>query len=171
MQFSIYTKFSIYTRRSPALNLCDLCFCTLRRSMHAHIHLDVPFFFSTCACVLCNAAVVWPYLLKHPVNWVGLHLNKICCMPCYTQPIKYLRAYHSFRVLRECVYMYTIIWYCTLANQLCTHLYAPKYCHFVVYKCTYTAGRFAMHVAIMVRFCIRSLRAWCACVGPWAIHP
>ena len=65
---------------------------------------------------------------------------------------------YSFRVFRECIY--TVIGYCTLASQLCTQEYTPKYCHFGVYKYTYTAGRSTMHV--MVRFCIWS----CRCMSP-----
>ena len=75
-------------------------------------------------------------------------------MHCHAQPIKYLRAYCSFHVLRECVY--TVIGCCTLASQLCTHLNKQRYCHFGVYKYTYTSGRSTMHV--MVRFCNRSCR-------------
>ena len=75
-------------------------------------------------------------------------------LSCYTQPIKYLRAYRSFYALRECVY--TVIGCCTLTSQLCTHQYTYRYCHFGVYKYIYTAGRSTMQV--MVRFCIRSCR-------------
>jgi hypothetical protein len=68
-------------------------------------------------------------------------------LPCYTQPTQYLRMHRSFRVLRECVY--TVIGCCTSAGQqLCTQLYTPRYYHFGVYKCMYTASRSTMHAMV-----------------------
>jgi hypothetical protein len=75
-------------------------------------------------------------------------------MHCYTQPMKYLRAYCSFRIFRECVY--TVIGSCALASHLCTHMFTHTYCHFGVYKYIYTSGPSIINVHAMVRFCIRS---------------